>query len=812
LIVARPFASPLPRVALPVLVLLFLLTAACARRDRAGEPLAADLPLHLDEHLAAARIEGSSVPKDLPAAVEWRFDRPRPEWKPVVPLLPRVQPATVTRAGDALRITLGEANRHRRGLRGGVYVDLPGWERQDWAFLVVRARSSGKIGNLTAWSNLRPRPGEMFYEYEPFLVHGEAVHVVGDGAVHSYLLRADWSDIEEGSGSWRQLGLMIDAPEPASLDVLSVSLVPKEARYARSAVGVLTEPRAAVYRRAVYVHAPGKLAFRVRVPPAGRLDFGLGVLRGDAPVSFRVTASSGSQAGSARTLFAETWSNREAWGQRSVDLSPWAGQVVTLALAASAGRPGTVALWAAPTVSGTRSTSRPNVILYVIDAGGARYMSAYGYNRRTTPNLERLAGEGALFENAHSNSTWSKPSTTSFMTSLHHSVLGGYRTATDPLPDQAETMAQRLHRAGFQTAVFTSNTWCGTMSSLDRGVDVLRETIAGPNSASSGELQKDFWRWREANPGEPYWVHFQTTDVHWPWQPVAPVGGVFLSHAEREAFADMERRLGAAAGLGGRFWGLRASLAQFAKAGIDRGAYFDAVRGIFDEAMAYTDSQLGRLVEQLKARGEWEHTLLIVTADHGDWPGLGYFEAGDPAARIPYLNPYLTQVPLVVTWPGHIAPGRRLSEPVSLIDLLPTVLDLTAEERPAVLQGQSLAPLLLERPGWRPRPVLLDEFNVDPATGRWSGAIEMIDGRWGASLRIGEGEGGPPLLLYDLWNDPFCRQSLHRERPDLVTKYTGLLERQFRENRALAKRFTRSGEGTLNTAQIEALKSLGYIR
>ncbi|HSF40824.1 MAG TPA: hypothetical protein VLT87_13600, partial [Thermoanaerobaculia bacterium] len=105
---------------------------------------------------------------------------------------------------------------------------------------------------------------------------------------------------------------------------------------------------------------------------------------------------------------------------------------------------------------------------------------------------------------------------------------------------------------------------------------------------------------------------------------------------------------------------------------------------------------------------------------------------------------------------------------------------------------------------------------VDPKTKQLRGLIEIVDGRWGASLAIHqEGEWGedvPPLVLYDLWNDPFCRRSLHKERPDLVKKYTAVLQRQLREHLALAKKFTRSGEGALNAEQIENLKSLGYIQ
>src|SRR6185436_15664025 len=305
------------------LLLLPLILLAC--RPSGPEPLAARQPLHLEEHLAAARVDGSEVPKDLPEGVEWRFDHPQtspqPAWKPVVPLVPGIAPAAVSQEGGALRIHIGEETRQRRRLTGGVYVDLPDWNRQDWAWMVVRARATGPAGHLTAWYNLRKEHGETFDTYMPFLSRGEVATLVADGSVQSYLLRADWTTWWEGDPAWRQLGLMVDATGPATVEILSVSLIPKEASYAKAPAGVITEPRDRVYRRALYTHAPGTLSWRVHVPEGGRLDVGLGVLRDDAPVTFRVTADGTS-------LFEETWADRERWGQRSVDLSRFAGRTV----------------------------------------------------------------------------------------------------------------------------------------------------------------------------------------------------------------------------------------------------------------------------------------------------------------------------------------------------------------------------------------------------------------------------------------------------------------------------------------------------
>ncbi len=125
--------------------------------------------------------------------------------------------------------------------------------------------------------------------------------------------------------------------------------------------------------------------------------------------------------------------------------------------------------------------------------------------------------------------------------------------------------------------------------------------------------------------------------------------------------------------------------------------------------------------------------------------------------------------------------------------------------------------------------MILDDFYADLETGELSGRIEVVDGRWGASLeinpepylrilpqrlfRIVPGRVRPsPLLLYDLWNDPWALRSVHEEWPDLVQKYTAFLEEQFEAHLALSQFFTASGEVELTPEQLQTLRSLGYIR
>jgi len=571
-------------------------------------------------------------------------------------------------------------------------------------------------------------------------------------------------------------------------------------------------------RRSIYSHAPGRLEYRVRVPEAGRLDLGIRVLRDNDPVSFAVIATP--DGGEAQTLLEETYDDPASWGQRSVDLSHLAGRTVTLALGADAQRPGAVALWAAPTLSGARRTDKPNVVLYIIDGAGAEYMSVYGYNRRTTPNLERLAAEGALFEHAYSNARWTKPSTMSFMTSLHHSVLGGFDSYSDPLPEQAVPMAEHFHRAGYQTGLFTGNALAGRQSSLDRGVDVIRDGgMYGVAAPSSVGLHQEFWRWRDALPGEPYWVHFQTIDVHGPgwFEQSPPFAGLYLSPGGRAEYGQWRVRL----------WG---PAERFEEAGVDRLEFYDRSQRLYSEAMAQQDHEIGMLVERLKSMGEWENTLLIVAADHGEHEsGLTQLEPYPPLGQHTHIRPEHTRIPMIFVWPGHIAGGQRFTDPVSMIDMLPTVLDLSGLPPPEVMQGQSLAPLLLGKDGWEPRPVIFDEFYNDAESGEQRGWIEVIDGRWGASLAInphieftwrtrGEyiaaqrGERPAPLLLYDLWNDPYCLNSVHEEHPDLVKKYTEFLEAQREAHQMLATQFTGGVPAALTPEQLRALRALGYIQ
>jgi arylsulfatase A-like enzyme len=220
-----------------------------------------------------------------------------------------------------------------------------------------------------------------------------------------------------------------------------------------------------------------------------------------------------------------------------------------------------------------------------------------------------------------------------------------------------------------------------------------------------------------------------------------------------------------------------------------------------------------------------------VTADHG-YPA-GSHRLMEPMERGgPYFHTYATRVPLLVVWPGKIPGGVRLSEPVSLIDLLPTFLELANLPPATRVQGRSLAEALLAGADPEPRPFFIDMPSTDFDTRKMIGTLEIVDGRWGASWvinskplgqvpenRARHGDGlehqyarSEPVVVYDLIDDPFCQRPVNGMRPELVDHYRQLLEAQRAQNLELRESLGGTGTTEFDPDTLERLRTLGYIQ
>jgi arylsulfatase len=408
------------------------------------------------------------------------------------------------------------------------------------------------------------------------------------------------------------------------------------------------------------------------------------------------------------------------------------------------GKPTTGALFAAwtalaaPCACGRERAALHDVLLVTVDTLRADHVGAYGFPERTTPEIDRLAARGALFETAIAASSLTAPSHASILTSRfarEHSI--GPRNDRTRL-EGAPTLAERFRAAGYATAAFVSNAVLARRIGLDRGFgrydDELPEVERNRPAFSERSAEPTTRRaiaWLEAPRREPFflWVHYQ--DPHGPYTPPAGL-------AERFAGASLAApgplpTLAGHAGPGG----------IPAYQALDGVAEPAAYAGRYAGEVAWTDRWIGRLVEAAERASGPRGLVLLLTADHGESLGEGgyWFQHGHAT------SPELARVPFVVLAPG-VAPSRR-RESVGHVDVMPTLLELAGLPPPEGASGISLAPLLREDRGlpdrllFCDRPDELSAYRGD-ARLRVSGSVDLF-----ADLAAGRGPAGgePPESL-----------------------------------------------------------------
>jgi len=407
--------------------------------------------------------------------------------------------------------------------------------------------------------------------------------------------------------------------------------------------------------------------------PAGSMllgSFGLDPLSRDAarrPVTFRVVALDGDE----RSVLLDEVRDPGApesfrWTDFRLDLDALAGRKVRFALETSLAptaddRATAIALpaWSVPRIlappAGEPAPVR-NVILISLDTLRADYVGAYGQELPTTPNIDRFATEGVLFENAYTTYPSTTASHMSIFTGLYPEVHGAYGP-THRVPPAIPLLAEMLRARGYLTGAVTEDAMLAAVIGFPRGFDSYRE-FKSPESRTEGhakEVVDSGLAWLAENHGGRFFLFLHTYQVHGPYTP--PAGyDVFTAQP-----ADLPQE------------------------------YAAARRGYAGDLL-YADEQIGRLLAGLEELGEAERTIVVITADHGEELG----EHG-VVGHSWYMNDASLHVPLVIRAPGAIAPGTRIRASASLTDITPTLLELIGGPPLApspVFQGASLVPLL----------------------------------------------------------------------------------------------------------------------
>jgi arylsulfatase A-like enzyme len=330
----------------------------------------------------------------------------------------------------------------------------------------------------------------------------------------------------------------------------------------------------------------------------------------------------------------------------------------------------------------------PNVLLIVLDTIRSWNLSIYGYERLTTPELASWMRDGTRFNHALSTTSWTLPShATMFTGRWPHELSADWLT---PLDHTHPTLAELLASEGYASAGFVANTtYTSYESGLGRGFGHYRDYpvtsaqvvlssglgryLAGSRfmrrkllRVSAEDINRDFLGWLDGRDRDrPFFVFLNYLDAHGPYQPPAPYDTLFSAPGSSLYIENLREDTPA------REWSPVARQAAVNK---------------YDESIAYLDAQLGRLFLELKRRGLWDSTLVIVTSDHGEEFGeREVFYHGNSLYRASL------EVPLLVRLPGTVPAGREVSAPVSLRDLAATILDVSGANTSGKLAGKSLA-------------------------------------------------------------------------------------------------------------------------
>lgn len=432
-----------------------------------------------------------------------------------------------------------------------------------------------------------------------------------------------------------------------------------------------------------------------------------------------------------------------------------------------------MALTALPAAAQTPAKPALNVVLITIDTLRADHVGCYGYKQIKTPNIDGLAADGVRFERAFAVVPVTLPSHTSMLTGTYPMLSGMHDFSGNKLSQLQPTLASVLKQAGYQTGAVIAAAVLDSRFGLNQGFDFYYDhfdfnrldeanldQMERPGNVVADValdwLEKD---WLAKNSQKKFFLWMHLYDPHFPYRPHEPYSREYAAQP-------------------------------------------------YDGEIAFADEQVGRLVRYLKEKGIYQNTMIVLCGDHGE--SLG--EHGEKTHGFFIYNATM-HVPLIIRLPENAA-ARVIGDPVSLVDLMPTVLGAVGLEVPSQVQGRSLLPQLrdvrdgddlhrndLHRDDQARRDrVLYGEtylprlhFNWSELRGSENTKYHFID--------------APRPELYDLAKDPGEVHNLFTEKKAVAEEMRAKLADMIRDYSAGKELAEKTG---LDPALMERLKALGY--
>lgn len=400
-----------------------------------------------------------------------------------------------------------------------------------------------------------------------------------------------------------------------------------------------------------------------------------------------------------------------------------------------------LAVLALPSACTLHGGAPEHVLLITLDTTRADRIGCFGDRRAHTPTLDSLAAHGIRFSEASTPVPLTAPAHSSILTAKNPCRHGVRDNGLFVLDASLPHLAVRFRTAGYQTAAFVSAFVLAREFGLGRGFDVYDDRFY--NERSGKRTTAAALRWLErADPKKPVflWVHY--FDAHAPWKPPEPYRSLDLPDGYAKEIAAM-------------------------------------------------DGAIGDLLAGFRRAGLLSRTVILVAGDHGE--GLGDHDEDEHGI---FLYDETVRVPMILSLPRGPR-GREIRQPVSLIDVAPTLLEATSLAPLPEAEGTSLFRLLEGKP-WPRRAEYAETFfpehNYDHAPLR-----ALRTGRWKYVQ-------GPEPELYRLTDDPHETRNLIADLPDTARLFQDRLDRYLASLPALP-----SGASSLSAEDLERLRSLGYL-
>jgi arylsulfatase A-like enzyme len=420
--------------------------------------------------------------------------------------------------------------------------------------------------------------------------------------------------------------------------------------------------------------------------------------------------------------------------------------------------------------------SPPNIVLIVIDTLRADKMSAYGFPLSTSPELDQLAEDGVRFATVVAQSSWTRPSIGSMLTSRYPRSIGIYKEKLHKLDERFDTLAERLKAGGYTTVGSTANPNINSSFGFDQGFD-----------------------------------HYVDSDVLWSWMDPEPGKRSFGKHPLLTAAKVFDSALRWIDGHGAHPYYVQLNVMEvheanrwFRKREVDQALFENDPARPYLLALHNVSRQIGRFVRTLSGRPGWRNTLFVITSDHGE----GLLDHPNVAASRGHghlLYESQLVVPLILYHPaGGLPAGTVIKEKVRLLDLMPTLLDYAKVRPPRAMDGRSLMALVRkDGPVGLPEHFMI-ETELDPSDkiGVYTPAWKYIENRDGQ-------EGVNPIELQAFGAvENGAKTDVGSLHSDIMQKLAALVSDWERSHPKAPP--VQHGED-LSPIEMEQLRALGYI-